>query len=161
MQLRPWSYRLRKKMTPAIRKRIKKSTSPVKVYYDKNGRKRVCKTQIPRFHIATDLKPNRLGTRTFFGPSSIPQPGSELRCGKPKQLKATQVYPKGYGKVICREHKSWMDSFLQIAQFEPPQLSIAIPSMMSPCTDFKGKHRPGRRIYLGFMDGVDKTWYTW
>lgn len=44
-RLRPWAYRLKKKMTPSIRKRVKKSKAMVKKYIDKNGKKRVYRTQ--------------------------------------------------------------------------------------------------------------------
>ena len=39
---------------------------------------------------------------------------SELRCGKPSQLKLSQVYPRRYGQAVCRYHKTWMVPWVEL-----------------------------------------------
>ena len=38
-----------------------------------------------------------------------------LRCGIPAQLRASQIYPPGYGKAICRYHRKWLDPWLNVS----------------------------------------------
>ena len=51
--LSPWSYKLRKKVTPAIRKRVRKNKAKgkglAKTYVDGKGRKRVCSPYIESY----------------------------------------------------------------------------------------------------------------
>ena len=42
--LSTWAYRLQKRLTKTVRKRIKKSKATVRKYVDRHGRKRVCQT---------------------------------------------------------------------------------------------------------------------
>lgn len=55
------------------------------------------------------------------------------RCGQPKVLRISQVYPAGYGKAVCKHHKTWM-----VARWNPLD------------------HNPLSNLYLELVDpGID------
>lgn len=39
---------------------------------------------------------------------------SQLRCGNPKVLKRSQIYPRGYGKAVCEYHRKFMELWLNL-----------------------------------------------
>jgi hypothetical protein len=37
---------------------------------------------------------------------------AQLRCGQPKVLRKSQVYPLGYGRAVRKHHMMWMVPWL-------------------------------------------------
>lgn len=49
-----------------------------------------------------------------------------LRCGIPAQLRASQIYPPGYGKAICKYHRKWLDPWLNVSYPHSTTQSVSV-----------------------------------